>query len=83
MEHDPGITKNHSKGVVCLTRNERRVDLAQLLRNPRVTQKRLRHFDESRCGASFNGKPKTTEEKGVRSRLRLAVKRGSFFLSRP
>jgi hypothetical protein len=59
-----------------------------------MTQKPSRHFDESRCGASFNGKqqatfdesrcnaefngkPQATEDKGVRSRLRLAVKRGS------
>ena len=28
---------------------------------------------------SFNGKPQATEDKGVRSRLRLAVKRGSYF----
>jgi hypothetical protein len=44
-----------------------------------MTQKQLRHFDESRCGASFNGKPQATDDKGVRSRLRLAVKRGSCF----
>jgi hypothetical protein len=28
---------------------------------------------------SFTGKPQATEDKGVRSRLRLAVKRGSYF----
>jgi hypothetical protein len=42
-----------------------------------MTQKQLRHFDESRYGASFNGKPQAPEDKGVRVRLQLAVKRGS------
>jgi hypothetical protein len=29
--------------------------------------------------ASFSGKPQATEDKGVHGRLRLAVKRGSYF----